>query len=279
MRSTSRRLININCDMAEGFGVYEIGNDSELLKLVTSANAACGFHAGDPATMLRFAGQARAAGVSLGAHPGFHDLQGFGRRAITMDFDEIRAMVLYQVSALQGIAKSVGLSVTHVKPHGALANMAAKDRVYAKAIAEAMKALDPELIFVTHFGSQMHEVACELDLRYAREGYADRGYSDDGNLASRQLPGSVISDPEVAAQQALDMVFNQQVRSISGKTLGVHADTICVHSDKPTAVAIACAVRGGLERAGVTVVPLDRMELPRGKAAAYSRVAVDQSQN
>ena len=268
MQSDPPRQININCDMAESFGIYEIGNDAELLKLVASANAACGFHAGDPMTMLRFAEQAQSAGASLGAHPGFPDLEGFGRRAMKMDFEDVKAMVLYQVSALQGMAKSVGLAVTHVKPHGALANIAAKDRTYALGIGEAIKSLDPELIFVAHFGSQMHEIACELGLRYAREGYADRRYSDDGNLASRNLPNSVVTDPDDARQQALDMVFNHQVRSITGKLLTVHVDTICVHSDKPGAVAVAAAVRRGLEDRGVAVVPLDRMALPRGKDAA-----------
>ena len=252
----------------KSFGIYQIGNDIELLKHVTSANAACGFHAGDPVTMMRFAALARDAGISLGAHPGFHDLEGFGRRPIAMDFDEIKAMVIYQIAALQGLAKSAGISVTHVKPHGALSNLAAKDRTYAQAIAEAIRQLDTELIYVVQFGSQMHEIACELEMKFAREGYADRRYGDDGNLASRHIEDAVIADPQAAARQALDMVLNNQVRALSGKTLNIHVDTICVHSDKPSAVPVACEVRRALHNSGIAVIPLDHMTLPESKTCS-----------
>ena len=255
------REININCDMAEGFGAYDIGNDDALLKIITSANVACGFHAGDPSVMHRFVLRAKADGVSIGAHPGFADLQGFGRRQIQMKPAEIEYMTAYQIGALQAIASYAGLKVTHIKGHGAMANMAMVDEGYAMAMARAAKTVDPALIFMAHHGSQLQRAAERVGLRMALEGYADRQYEDDGMLASRAIPGTVIRDAKVAAAQALRMVQDGEVVSRHGKVLKVRIDSVCVHGDEPTAVAVATAVRAKFEAAGFSILPLDRMKL------------------
>lgn len=253
--------INLNADMGEGFGAYDIGNDDALLKIVTSANVACGFHAGDPLVMRRLTLRAREEGVSVGAHPGFNDLWGFGRRRIDMHPEELEYTVAYQIGALQAMASYAGLEVTHVKPHGALNNMAAESAELAHAIGRAIKAVDPNLIYVALAGSEMQRAGEELGLRVACEGFADRMYEDDGQLMSRKLPGSVIRDPEVARENVVNMVTQQAVTSRNGKALACRIDTICVHGDEPTAVDVARAVRTGLEAAGVAVVPLTQMDL------------------
>lgn len=253
--------INLNADMGEGFGAYDIGNDEALLKIIRSANVACGFHGGDPLVMRRLALRAREEGVSVGAHPGFNDLWGFGRRRIDMRPDELEYTVAYQLGALQAMASYAGLEVTHVKPHGALNNMAAEDRDLANAIGRAMKTVDPKLIFVALAGSEMQKAGEELGLRVACEGFADRLYDDDGNLTSRKIEGSVIHDPAVARERVVKMVTEQAVTSRGGKTLPYRIDSICVHGDEPTAVDVARAVREGLEAAGIEVVPLTEMDL------------------
>jgi 5-oxoprolinase (ATP-hydrolysing) subunit A len=255
------REININCDMAEGFGAYEIGNDNALLKIITSANVACGFHAGDPSVMHRFVMRAKVDGVSIGAHPGFADLQGFGRRQIQMKPAEIEYMTAYQIGALQAIASYAGLKVTHIKGHGAMANMAMVDAGYALAMAQAVKTVDRSLIFMAHYGSQLQRAAEQTGLRLALEGYADRQYEDDGMLASRAIPGTVIKDAKLAAAQALRMVKDGEIVSRHGKVLKVRIDSVCVHGDEPTAVEVATAVRKSFETAGFSILPLDRMKL------------------
>jgi 5-oxoprolinase (ATP-hydrolysing) subunit A len=255
------REININCDMAEGFGAYDIGNDNALLKLITSANVACGFHAGDPSVMHRFVMRAKEDGVSIGAHPGFPDLQGFGRRQIHMKPDEIEYITAYQIGALQAIASYAGLKVTHIKGHGAMSNMAMVDEGYAMAMARAAKTVDPSLIFMAHYGSQLQRAAERTGLRVALEGYADRQYEDDGMLASRAIAGSVIKDATVAAAQAVRMVTDGEIVSRHGKVMKVKIDSVCVHGDEPTAMAVATAVRKGFEAAGFSILPLDRMKL------------------
>ncbi|HEY5597635.1 MAG TPA: 5-oxoprolinase subunit PxpA [Kiloniellales bacterium] len=253
--------INLNADMGEGFGAYSIGNDEALLKIVRSANVACGFHAGDPLVMRRLTLRAKEEGVSIGAHPGFNDLWGFGRRRIDMNPEELEYTIAYQLGALQAMASYAGLGVTHVKPHGALNNMAAESRELAHAIGRAIKVVDPNLIYVALAGSEMQKAGEELGLRVACEGFADRLYDDDGNLTSRKLSGSVINDPAVARDRVVKMVTEQAVTARSGKTIPRRIDTICVHGDEPTAVDVARAVREGLEAAGVAVVPLPEMDL------------------
>ncbi len=255
------KKINLNADMCEGFGAYDIGDDAALLKIVRSANVACGFHAGDPVVMRRLVLRAKEEGVSIGAHPGFNDLWGFGRRRIEMRPDELEYMIAYQIGALQAMAAYAGLKVTHLKPHGALNNMAAEDRDLALAIGRAMKTVDPGIIYVALAGSEMAAAAEELGLPLACEAFADRQYEDDGNLTSRKIEGSVIHDPVVARARVIAMVEEQAVTSRHGKKFPCRIDSICVHGDEPTAVIVARAVREGLEQAGIEVVPLPQMEL------------------
>lgn len=253
--------INLNADMGEGFGAYDIGNDDAILKIIRSANIACGFHAGDPLTMRRVVEQAKTEGVSIGAHPGFNDLWGFGRRRIDMRADELENMIAYQIGALQAMAAFCGEKVTHVKPHGALNNMAAENADYALAIGRAIKAVDRDLIYVALSGSEMEKAAQKLELPLAREGFCDRQYEDDGNLTSRKVPGSVIKDPAVATQQVVHMVLEGEIVSRNGKRIKRRVDSLCVHGDEPTALALSAAVRAGLEAASVKVVPLTEMKL------------------
>ena len=251
--------VNLNADIGEGHGAYDIGDDATLLKIVRSANIACGFHAGDPRTMCRLVTAARDLGVSVGAHPGFNDLWGFGRRRIQMDPRDVEYLVAYQIGALQAMACYAGVPVTHVKPHGALNNMAAEDEALATAIGRAIKTVDPNLIYVALAGSEMERAARRLGLPLAREGFADRRYDDNANLASRLVPDAVLRDPERAAAQVVRMVSEGEVVSMSGKTVKVNVDTICVHGDEPTAVHVAGKVREALEAAGIDIVPLSEM--------------------
>jgi 5-oxoprolinase (ATP-hydrolysing) subunit A len=254
-------VVNLNADMGEGFGVYEIGNDTEILRIIKSASIACGFHAGDPCTMRQVVSQAQEQGVSIGAHPGFNDLWGFGRRKIDMDPQELEYLIAYQIGALQAIAAYAGEKVTHVKPHGALNNMAAVDEEYALAVGRAIKTVDRDLIYVALAGSRMEWAAEKMGLRLAREGFCDRQYDDDGNLTSRKIPGSVIKDPLIATEQVVRMVTEGAIVSRNGRRIPRKVDTLCVHGDEPTAIALAAQVRKGLEAAGVEIVPLTQMPL------------------
>ncbi len=251
--------INLNADMGEGFGAYTIGNDDALLKIVRSANVACGFHGGDPSVMHRMVTRAREEGVSIGAHPGFNDLWGFGRRRIDMNLGDLEYAVAYQIGALQAIASYAGVTVTHLKPHGALYNMAAEEIDIALAIGRAIKTVDSTMIYVALAGSKMEQAAEQLGLPLAREGFADRLYDDDGNLTSRKLEGAVIKDPAVATEHVIRMVRDGEIVSRNGKSLSRKFETICVHGDEPTAVVLAQAVRDGLQEAGIDVVPLTEM--------------------
>ncbi|MCG5239433.1 LamB/YcsF family protein [Azospirillum doebereinerae] len=248
--------IDLNCDMGEGFGAWAMGDDRAMLDIVTSANIACGFHAGDPSIMAETARLALEKGVRIGAHPGFDDRAGFGRRTIRGDSPAaIERMVAYQIGALQGCAALAGHRVTHVKPHGALYNMAAVEADLAMAIARAVKAVDPALLFVVPPLSAMDKAGAALGLRVLREAFADRTYEDDGTLTPRSVAGSVIHAPELAAERVVRMVLDGAVTSRHGTRLPIVADTICVHGDTPTAVAMAGAVRVALEKAGVLVRP------------------------
>ena len=254
-------VVNLNADMGEGFGVYDIGNDTEILRIIKSASIACGFHAGDTCTMRQVVSQAQEQGVSIGAHPGFNDLWGFGRRKIDMDPQELEYLIAYQIGALQAIAAYAGEKVTHVKPHGALNNMAAVDEEYALAVGRAIKTVDRDLIYVALAGSRMEWAAEKMGLRLAREGFCDRQYDDDGNLTSRKIPGSVIKDPLIATEQVVRMVTEGAIVSRNGRRIPRKVDTLCVHGDEPTAIALAAQVRKGLEAAGVEIVPLTQMPL------------------
>jgi 5-oxoprolinase (ATP-hydrolysing) subunit A len=255
------KQINLNADMGEGFGAYDIGDDAGLLKVIRSASIACGFHAGDPVTMQRLVTEAAAEGVSIGAHPGFNDLWGFGRRRIDMNPRELEYMIAYQIGALQAMACYAGAKVTHLKPHGALNNMAAEEIELALAIGRAIKTVDRDIIYVALAGSQMEKAGRELGLRVAREGFCDRLYDDDGNLTSRKVPGAVLHDPEVIKERVVNMVLNDEIVSRTGNRLKVRLDTLCLHGDEPSAVIAARAVRQGLEAAGVKIVTLPEMNL------------------
>lgn len=253
--------VNLNADIAEGWGAYDIGNDSDLMKIIKSASVACGFHAGDANTMHRLCTMAKELGVSVGAHPGFNDLWGFGRRRIQMKPSDLEYMVAYQIGALQAIASYAGLKVTHLKAHGALNNMAAEDEGYAMAIGRAIKTVDRDIIYVALAGSQMEKAAKRLELPMALEGFPDRRYDDDGNLASRTIPGTVIKDAKEAGAAALRMVRDGEIVAMSGKVLKVKVHTLCVHGDEKTGVAVAGAIRQTLEGAGISVVPLPDLSL------------------
>ncbi len=248
--------IDLNADMGEGYGAYRIGRDEELLHIVTSANVACGFHGGDATIMHKLAALAKERGVGLGAHPGFDDVWGFGRRVIHMNARDLEYMVAYQIGALQALAAYARAPLRHVKPHGALYNMAAKDEGYARAIARAAKTLDAKLIYVGLPGSEMQKAADKEGLVFAREGFCDRLYRDDGSLTPRSEKGAVIDDPVAAAEQALRMASAGEVVTGTGATIRVEVDTLCIHGDEPGAVAVAAAVRRALERAGVALSPL-----------------------
>ena len=249
--------VDLNSDMGESFGVYKLGHDAEMLAIVSSANVACGFHAGDPLVMAETVARAKAHRVDVGAHPSLLDLWGFGRRAIRGEPPEdIEKAVVYQIGALQAIATHGGHRVTHVKPHGALGNMAAVEPELATAIARAVRKVDRDLIFVAIAGSALERAGAALDLRVAREVFADRTYQDDGQLTPRKQPGAVLHEADMAAERVLRMVEERAIRSVNGVKIPVAIDTICVHGDNPAAVEMARTVRARLERAGVTIRPL-----------------------
>lgn len=238
----------------------EIGNDAELMKIIRSANIACGFHAGDPTVMTNTVRMAIESGASIGAHPGFNDLWGFGRRQIQMNPRDLEYMVTYQIGALQGIARAAGGQVTHVKPHGALNNMAHHDNAIATAIARGIRAADRDLIFVANACSEMVKAGEAAGLRVAEEAYVDRTYSDSGLMTSRNQPGAMIHDPAEAARQVLQFIEEQAIVTASGKRLPSAIRSFCTHGDEPTAIAVVGKVRDELERQGIAVVPLTEMQ-------------------
>jgi UPF0271 protein len=247
--------IDLNCDLGESFGPYRIGNDEALMGLITSANIACGYHAGDPSVMDRTVRLAVEHGVAIGAHPGFPDLVGFGRRPMRMDPEEIENDVLYQVGALAAFAHAAGSALAHVKPHGALYNMAAADIEVARAIARAVRRAGPNLILVGLAGSALIAAAEEAGLCAASEGFADRAYEVNGTLRSRHLPGAVLHSPDAAAKQALQIARDGSVTSHSGQRVPLRVDTLCIHGDNPRAVEIVQAIRRKLTQAGIEVKP------------------------
>jgi UPF0271 protein len=249
--------VDLNCDMGESFGAYVLGADTEIMPFITSANVAAGFHAGDPQVMDRTVALAVKLGVAVGAHPGFPDLAGFGRRAMSCTPDEVEAMVLYQVAVVAGFAQAHGVALRHVKPHGALYNMAAQDESLALAIARGVARFDRGLTLVGLSGSRaMQQAAQATGLRFAAEAFADRAYNPDGTLVSRRLPDSVLTDPAQAAAQAVRMVKEQIVLAHDGTRVTLAAETICLHGDNPSAAANAKAIRTALEASGIEVVRL-----------------------
>ncbi|MHB8294895.1 MAG: LamB/YcsF family protein [Acidimicrobiales bacterium] len=248
-------VIDINCDMGESFGSYKLGDDEGIMRYISSANIACGFHAGDPLVMQRTVVLAGEHGVGIGAHPGFPDLVGFGRRNLSVTYEQAYTDVLYQIGSLHGFARSQGLALQHVKPHGQLNNLAVKDRELARAVVDAVWAFDPNLVVIA-YGGELTRAAMDKELRVAHEIYADREYLDTGELVPRGRPGAVIEDVRRIVARAIAMVEGGAIRTISGGRLAISAQTICVHGDTPGAVEIASALRAGFDQAGIKVQPL-----------------------
>ena len=250
------KRLNLNADLGESFGPWKMGSDAAMLRIVNSANVACGYHAGDPPVMLKTVALARDGGVSVGAHPGFPDLQGFGRRRMDIPADELEAMLICQIGALDACARAQGLRVTHVKPHGALSNIACADRKVADVVARAVQRLDPTLILLAPAASQMVLAGRERGLPVVEEIFADRAYLDDGNLVPRSQPGAMVHGAEASLAHVMRMVEEQALVSINGKRIPVEPQSICVHGDNAEAVATAQALREGLEKAGYTMVTI-----------------------
>lgn len=242
--------------MGESFGRYRIGMDDEIIKFITSANIACGYHAGDPGVMRRTVKIAKKYGVGIGAHPGFPDLLGFGRRNLAASPREVTEMIIYQVGALKAFAESEGAALQHVKPHGALFNMAASDEKLALAVAEGVYAVDRNLVLFGLTGSQLIKAGEEVGLRVASEVFADRAVNDDGTLVARGLPGAMIEDAQEAADRVIDMIKNGCVKSIQGNKIKVKADTVCVHGDSPQALEFVLQIRKRLEEKGIKIMPV-----------------------
>lgn len=249
------RAIDLNSDLGESFGVWSMGDDSAMLDVVTSANVACGFHAGDPAGILRTLQAAAAKNVTIGAHVAYPDKVGFGRRNMDLASDELTADVIYQIGALQGLARAAGTSVRYVKPHGALYNTIAHDRRQALAVIAAIRAIDPTLILVALAGSTLIQWARDEGLQCVAEAFADRAYTPQGTLVSRREPGAVLHDPKLVAQRMLRLVEDGTIEAIDGTRTRIEADSICVHGDSPAAVDMARELRRVLEQANLSVRP------------------------
>ena len=251
--------VDLNSDLGESFGAYKIGLDSEVVKYVTSVNVACGYHAGDPIVMDKTVAMAKEHGVAVGAHPGFPDLMGFGRRNMVVTPAEAKAYTQYQVGALAAFCKANGVPLQHVKPYGAFYNMAAKDLALATAIAEGVASVDSNLIFMGLAGSLMLTAAKAAGLRTASEVFADRAYQADGTLVPRSKPGAVIHDTDEAIARTIRMVKEGKVTAITGEEVEIAADSICVHGDNVSAVEFVKNIRARLEAEGVTLAPLSEI--------------------
>ena len=248
--------IDLNCDLGESFGAYKLGLDDQVLPYLSSANVACGFHASDPVVMDKTVALAKDAGVAVGAHPGYPDLQGFGRRNMTIPPREVKAMIMYQIGALQAFCTARGLKLQHVKPHGALYNMAGKDEALAMAVCEAIQAVDDSLILLGLSGSKMLEAADKIGLRSAREVFADRAYEEDGSLVARTKPGAMITDEDEAVARVIRMIREGRVTAVTGKDIPIRADSVCVHGDSPKALAFVQKIRAALTAEQIQIVPL-----------------------
>ena len=251
--------IDINADVGESFGAYSLGDDAALMDAITSASVAAGFHAGDPSVLRHTIRLAKSRGVAVGAHPGFPDLVGFGRRELDVTVAEAEDLVLYQIAAVAGVAGAEGVKLQHVKPHGALFNMASRNRALATAIAKAVAAFDTSLILFGLPGSEMLSAGRAAGLRVAAEVFADRAYEADGSLARRSTPGAVIHDATAVVSRAVRMLEDGVVEARDGTVVPLEADTICVHGDTPGAAHLAASLRAGLKAAGVTVTAIGRL--------------------
>jgi UPF0271 protein len=250
--------LDMNCDLGESFGAYKLGNDEQILDVVTSCNIACGFHAGDAATMRKTVAMALEKGVAIGAHPGLQDLVGFGRRNMDISPQEAHDIVVYQIGALYGFVRAEGGKMQHVKAHGALYNMAAVNAGLAEAIAEAVYKVDPELILFGLSGSELIRAGQKIGLRTASEVFADRTYQENGTLTPRRRPDAMIQDTDKAVAQVIRMVKEGKVRSQQGVDVAIQADTVCIHGDGPHALEFARHIRQALTDAGITVQAVGR---------------------
>ena len=252
--------ININCDLGESSKFCSTENDPLLLKIVNSANIACGYHAGDKPTMEKTIKISKENSVSIGAHPSFNDPENFGRKRLNLPSGEITKLIIDQINILSNIANTSGIKVTHVKPHGALNNMACEDYELAKIISDSIIQVNKDLIFLVPTGSQMEKAGKKLGMKIAAEIFADRNYEDNGNLVSRSKSNAMITDPEIAKKHVIKMVENQALNCYSGKQIPCEIDSVCVHGDGQSAVNTAKQIREGLIKAGVTLNPLDKMK-------------------
>ncbi len=251
--------VDLNSDLGESFGAYKIGRDADILPLVSSANVACGFHAGDATIMAQTAAICKESGTAIGAHPGFADLQGFGRRNMSLSPEDAKNLVVYQVGALDAFCKSAGIRMQHVKPHGALYNMAAKDAALSRAICEGIYAYNPELILLGLANSEMLRAAKEIGLPYAAEVFADRAYEDDGTLVARTKPGAMIHDEDEAVRRVIAMIQKHTVKTISGREIEICPDSVCVHGDSEKALLFVKKIRTALENEGISIKPISEI--------------------
>ena len=252
--------ININCDLGEKSKLHSNKHDPDLLKIVNSANVACGYHAGDEETMNQVVTISKENGVSIGAHPSFNDPENFGRNRINLTANEIRKLIIDQYEILQNIAIKHNEKVSHIKPHGALNNMACEDLELATILAKAINEISKDLIYLVPTGSKMQEAAKKLNMKIACEIFADRNYEDDGNLVSRKKPNALITDPEVAKKHVLSMVKNQSLNCHSGKQIPCEIDSVCIHGDNESSLATAKLIKENLQNNGLKLMPLNQME-------------------
>jgi UPF0271 protein len=255
------KRIDLNCDMGESFGAYKLGMDEAVIQYITSANIACAWHAGDPAVMNHTVAIAVEHGVGVGAHPGYPDLLGFGRRNMDCTMEELRNYVIYQVGALQAFCSAHGTRLQHVKPHGALYLTAVENEDVARAVAEAIVRVNPDLLYVALAGAKgelMTRIGQEVGLKVVYEAFPDRAYSPEGTLVSRRQPGAIIKDPQAVSERALQMVKENAVIAVDGTTIPLEAQTLCVHGDNPKAVDLVKGIRGMLEADGVAVTPMGK---------------------
>lgn len=251
--------VDLNSDLGESFGRYTIGSDDRIIPLITSANIACGFHASDPVVMMKTVNMVKKAGTGAGAHPGYPDLMGFGRRNMNVSHEEAKAYTLYQISALGGMCKAAGVKLSHVKPHGAMYNMAGKDYELSKAICEAIKEYDSSLIVMGLAGSQMVKAARDMGLKTAEEVFADRAYEEDGSLVARSKPGAMIEDEEEAIARVIRMIKEGKVQAITGNDIDIKADSVCVHGDGEKALLFVEKIRKALTDEGIEICPLEEV--------------------
>lgn len=251
--------VDLNSDLGESFGRYTLGMDDKIIPLITSANVACGYHASDPVVMEKTIAMAKEAGIRVGAHPGFPDLMGFGRRNMNVSPAEARAYTLYQLGALDGFCRAAGIKLQHVKPHGALYNMAAKDYKLAEAICEAIQSFDKNLIVLALSGGELARAAKDMGLRTALEVFADRGYEEDGTLVDRRKEGAMITDEQEAIDRVIRMMKEKKVTAVTGRDIPIQADSVCVHGDGVKALAFVEKIRAALQKEEIQICSLDEI--------------------